>query len=86
MGGYQCIAARSIDGGALGSDLNDSKTVGDSMSSESLDNVLDLSSERQRRVHDLNEKRLQNVRAAFISVLPLSATGVKPKKKIKKKR
>lgn len=56
------------------------------MSRESVDNVLDLSSERQRRVHDLNEKRLQNVRAAFVSVLPLSGAGAKPKIKTKKKR
>ncbi len=56
------------------------------MSRESVDNVLDLSSERQRRVHDLNEKRLQSVRAAFVSVLPLPEAGAKPKKKTKKKR
>lgn len=49
-------------------------------------NVVDLSNERQRRVHDLNEKRLQNVRSAFISVLPALGAGAKPKKKIKKKR
>ncbi|QEY58318.1 hypothetical protein FXF61_03640 [Pseudomonas sp. C27(2019)] len=68
------------------SKLIDSKTVGGSMSRESVDNVLDLSSERQRRVHDLNEKRLQSVRAAFVSVLPLPEAGAKPKKKTKKKR
>lgn len=51
------------------------------MSSESVENVVDLSGERQRRVHDLNEKRLQDVRSAFISALPLAKTSVKPKSK-----
>ncbi len=56
------------------------------MNGKTVENVVDLSSERKRRVHDLNEKRLQNVRAAFISVLPLLGAGAKPKKKSKKKR
>jgi hypothetical protein len=56
------------------------------MSNDTVENIIDFSSERKRRVHDLNEKRLQNVRAAFVSVLPLSGVGAKPKKKIKKKR
>jgi hypothetical protein len=54
------------------------------MSSESVENVVDLSGERQRRVHDLNEKRLQDVRSAFISALPLAKTSVKPKSKKKR--
>ena len=62
------------------------KLVGNSMSNDTVENIIDFSRERKRRVHDLNEKRLQNVRAAFVSVLPLSGVGAKPKKKIKKKR
>ena len=56
------------------------------MSNETLENIIDLSTERARRVHDLDEKRLQGVRAAFIKVLPLSPLGAKTKKKPKKKR
>ena len=63
------------------------KTMGGCMSNNTVENnVVDLSNERQRRVHDLNEKRLQNVRSAFISALPALGAGAKPKKKIKKKR
>lgn len=56
------------------------------MSEPTQDNIIDLTTERARRVHDLNEKRLQNVRAAFISALPLAKPVVKVKKKNKKKR
>jgi len=43
------------------------------MSNELDENVVSLTSERKRRMHDLHEKRLQTVRAAFIKALPLSA-------------
>ncbi|NLY13818.1 MAG: hypothetical protein GXZ10_09405 [Gammaproteobacteria bacterium] len=56
------------------------------MGSKSIENIIDLSSERARRVHDLNEKRLEEVRAAFVKALPLTKTVVKAKKKPKKKR
>lgn len=56
------------------------------MGHELENNVIDLSGERVRRVHDLNEKRLQDVRAAFVKALPLSTAKVKTKKKAKKKR
>ncbi|HZJ91624.1 MAG TPA: hypothetical protein VFD09_00890 [Thiopseudomonas sp.] len=56
------------------------------MNNKTAENIVDLSSERVRRVHDLNEKRLQTVRAAFISALPLAQPAVKLKKKSKKKR
>lgn len=56
------------------------------MSETTEENIIDLSGERKRRVHDLNEKRLQTVRAAFISALPLNKPAVKVKKKTKKKR
>lgn len=56
------------------------------MSEKTAENIVDLSSERTRRVHDLNEKRLQTVRAAFVSALPLAKPAAKGKKKAKKKR
>lgn len=55
------------------------------MCDKPLENVIDLSSERQQRVHDLNEKRLQKVRAAFVNVLPLAQSNIKSRKKAKKK-
>lgn len=56
------------------------------MSEKSAENVVSLSSERARRVHDLHEKRLQGVRAAFVKALPLTATPARKKKNAKKKR
>ena len=56
------------------------------MSDDTVENIIDLSGERARRVHDQNEKRLQSVRAAFAKALPLSAVGTSSKKKAKKKR
>lgn len=46
------------------------------------DKLIDLSAERAKRVHDLNEKRLNEVRQAFEQAMPL---GKKPKKKPKNK-
>lgn len=45
------------------------------------DKLIDLSAERAKRVHDLNEKRLNEVRQAFEQAMPLG----KPKKKSKNK-
>ncbi|WP_057427134.1 hypothetical protein [Pseudomonas syringae] len=45
--------------------------------------LIDLGAERARRVHDLNDKRLDEVRNAFEQAMPLS--GKKPKKKPKKR-
>ena len=56
------------------------------MSDEIVENIVDFSGERVRRVHDENEKRLQNVRAAFAKALPLSNVQPSSKKKLKKKR
>ncbi len=56
------------------------------MSNESIENVIDLSVERSKRIHDLNEKRLQNVRSAFINVLPLAKKKNTANRKAKKKR
>lgn len=55
------------------------------MSKKTPENIVDLNSERHRRVHDLNEKRLQGVRAAFIKALPLSKAAAKAKRKPKRK-
>ncbi|HHX34018.1 MAG TPA: hypothetical protein GX719_01920 [Gammaproteobacteria bacterium] len=62
------------------------RVMGIDMSDEAAENIIDLSGERERRVHDLNEKRLQGVRAAFVKALPLTVIAAKPKKKSKKKR
>jgi hypothetical protein len=40
------------------------------MSDETL---IDFAAERERRIHDLHEKRLQDMRQAFEQVLPLTA-------------
>jgi hypothetical protein len=47
--------------------------------------LIDLSTERAKRVHDLNEKRLKEVRQAFEQALPLGNGRKKAKKKPKKK-
>jgi hypothetical protein len=48
------------------------------------DNVIDLTSERDKRVHDRHEKRLNEVREAFAQALPLGKPKKKPKSKPKK--
>ncbi|MCD5995871.1 hypothetical protein KDX38_20035 [Pseudomonas sp. CDFA 602] len=48
------------------------------------DKLIDLGAERAKRVHDLNDKRLNEVRNAFEQAMPLS-TAKKPKKKPKKR-
>lgn len=47
------------------------------------DTPIDFGAERERRIHDLHERRLQEVRQAFEQALPLSA---KPARRGKKKR
>ncbi|MBI6949021.1 MULTISPECIES: hypothetical protein [Pseudomonas] len=47
--------------------------------------LIDLGTERAKRVHDLNEKRLNEVRKAFEQAMPLGKTQKKPKKKPKKR-
>ncbi|BAV73371.1 hypothetical protein PCAU_1162 [Pseudomonas chlororaphis subsp. aurantiaca] len=46
------------------------------------DNLIDLNAERAKRVHDLKEKRLNEVRQAFEQAMPLG----KPKKPKKPKK
>ena len=55
------------------------------MSDDNLENIIDLSVERVRRVHDQNEKRLQSVRSAFVNALPFANAKPRSKKKAKKK-
>lgn len=49
------------------------------------DTLIDFAAERERRIHDLHERRLQDVRQAFEQVLPLSARKKKAKGKPKKR-
>ncbi|MNE12234.1 hypothetical protein D3C80_1050200 [compost metagenome] len=52
------------------------------------DKLIDLNTERAKRVHDLNEKRLNEVRLAFEQAMPLAkakAKAKKPKNKPKKR-
>ncbi|KPA98356.1 hypothetical protein PF70_01531 [Pseudomonas asplenii] len=49
------------------------------------DKLIDLNAERAKRVHDLNEKRLNEVRQAFEQAMPLGKGRKKPKNKPKKR-
>ncbi|TDV70234.1 hypothetical protein [Pseudomonas sp. LP_7_YM] len=42
--------------------------------------LVDLSAERAKRVHDLNDKRLNEVRQAFEQAMPLGKAKKKSKK------
>ncbi|MBD1553831.1 hypothetical protein [Pseudomonas typographi] len=48
------------------------------------DTLIDFSRERAKRVHNLNDKRLNDLRQAFEQALPLPGKK-KPKKKPKKR-
>jgi hypothetical protein len=54
------------------------------MSDEHNDNLIDFGSERGKRIHDLHDKRLDEMRKAFEQALPLSR-GKAPRKKPKKR-
>lgn len=47
--------------------------------------LIDLGAERAKRVHDLNDKRLNGVRQAFEQAMPLGKVKKKPKNKPKKR-
>jgi hypothetical protein len=53
--------------------------------SEPKDNLIDFSSERGKRIHDLHDKRLNDMRQAFEQALPLPKTRAGKKAKAKKK-
>ena len=49
------------------------------------DKLIDFSAERAKRVHDLNDKRLDEMRKAFEQVLPLGKSKKKGKRAPKKR-
>jgi hypothetical protein len=49
------------------------------------DKLIDLSTERAKRVHDIKEKRLNEVRQAFEQAMPLGKAKKKSKNKPKNK-
>jgi hypothetical protein len=49
------------------------------------DKLIDLNTERAKRVHDLNDKRLNEVRQAFEQAMPLGKAKKKPKNQPKKR-
>ncbi|MFO2463917.1 hypothetical protein OOJ96_08825 [Pseudomonas sp. 15FMM2] len=49
------------------------------------DKLIDLNAERTKRVHDLNDKRLNEVRQAFEQAMPLGKAKKKSKNKPKKR-
>jgi hypothetical protein len=49
------------------------------------DNLIDFASERSKRIHDLKERRLNEMRQAFEQALPLGKTKKKGKSKPKKR-
>ncbi|WP_171030999.1 MULTISPECIES: hypothetical protein [Pseudomonas] len=51
----------------------------------SQDNLIDFGAERAKRIHDLNDKRLDDMRKAFEQAMPL-ASGKKKKSKGKPKK
>ena len=51
----------------------------------SQDNLIDFDAERAKRIHDLKEKRLNEVRNAFEQAMPLGKAKKKPKNKPKKR-
>ncbi|MFS0828215.1 hypothetical protein [Pseudomonas phoenicis] len=51
----------------------------------SQDNLINFGAERAKRIHDLNDKRLDDMRQAFEQAMPLGKTG-KPKRKGKSRK
>lgn len=56
------------------------------MSSEENTNLIDFGSERDKRIHDLHDKRLNEMRNAFEQALPLVKPTKKNRSRPKKKR
>lgn len=48
------------------------------------DKLIDLGAERAKRVHDLKDKRLNEIRLAFEQAMPMGKGKKKPKGKPKK--
>lgn len=49
------------------------------------DKLIDFTAERDKRIHDVHEKRLQDVRKAFEQALPMGKSRKKTKNKPKKR-
>jgi hypothetical protein len=49
------------------------------------DKLIDFAAERGKRIHDLHDKKLNEMRDAFAQALPLPKTKKKPKAKPKKR-
>lgn len=49
------------------------------------DNLIDFSAERGKRIHDLHDKKLNDMRQVFEQALPLGKTRKKSKTKPKKR-
>lgn len=49
------------------------------------DKLIDFNAERDKRIHDLHDKRLDEMRQAFEQVLPLVKGKKKPRGKPKKR-
>ena len=47
--------------------------------------LIDFSAEREKRIHDLHDKRLAEMRQAFEQAMPLGKIGKKAKSKPKKR-
>ena len=52
----------------------------------SQDNLIDFGAERAKRIHDLNDKRLDDMRQAFEHAMPLTPARRKKGKSKPKKR
>ena len=50
------------------------------------DNLIDFGAERAKRIHDLKDKRLNEVRQAFEQAMPLTGAKKKKSKSKPKKR
>lgn len=51
-----------------------------------VDNLIDFAAERGKRIHDLHDKRLEEMRKAFEQVLPLPKPARKKSRSKPKKR
>lgn len=60
-------------------------SVRESLTMSADEKLIDLGAERAKRVHDLNDKRLNEVRNAFEQAMPLESGKKKSKKKPKKR-
>lgn len=49
------------------------------------DNVVDFAQQRSKRIHDVHDKRLDEMRKTFERVLPLPKAKKKPTKRPKKR-